>query len=117
MTQERVECKAPRHLKPPTQVWWSNVVETWQLEEHHIRLLTLAGEAWDRGAQARELIEREGLTVKTKSGGPRLHPAVRVETDARLQFARLLRELDLDVAPSAESKRPPSLRSISRGGR
>jgi len=110
----RTNLKAPRHLKAATRRWWESVASDWLLEEHHLRLLTLAGEAWDRCTQARTLIAKEGLTVPTKAGGPRLHPAVRVETDARLAFARLLRELDLDVAPPAESKRPPTLRSIAR---
>jgi P27 family predicted phage terminase small subunit len=105
--------KAPRHLKAATRRWWIAVASDWALEDHHLRLLTLAGEAWDRCAQARELIQREGLTVATKAGGPRLHPAVRVETDARLAFARLIRELDLDVTPFTEPKRPPMLRSIA----
>jgi phage terminase small subunit len=86
----------------------------WRLEEHHVRLLTLAAEAWDRCAEAREQIRKEGLTVATKAGGPRLHPCVRVETDSRLAFARLIRELDLDVEAPSEFKRPPSLRSIGR---
>jgi P27 family predicted phage terminase small subunit len=106
--------KAPRHLKPATRRWWESVVSTWELAEHHRRLLTLAGESWDRCAEAREQIARDGLTVETKAGGPRLHPCVRVETDSRLAFARLLRELDLDISPPAESKRPPALRSIAR---
>jgi phage terminase small subunit len=92
------------------------VVERWQLEPHHEKLLTLAAESWDRCAEAREQVRREGLTVATKAGGPRLHPCVRVEQDARLAFARLLRELDLDLEPPAEErKRPPALRSM-RGG-
>jgi P27 family predicted phage terminase small subunit len=106
--------RAPRHLKAATRRWWLAVVADWVLEEHHRRLLTLAGEAWDRCQEAREQIRREGLTVATKAGGPRLHPCVRVEQDARLAFARLVRELDLDVQPPSEAKRPPSLRSIAR---
>ena len=106
--------KPPRHLKAATRRWWVAVVTDWQLEEHHLRLLTLAAEAWDRCAQAREMVTREGLTTPTKDGGKRLHPAVRVEQDARLAFCRCLRELDLDVAPPAEAKRPPALRSIAR---
>jgi P27 family predicted phage terminase small subunit len=106
--------KAPRHLKPATRRWWESVVSTWELAGHHVRLLTLAAESWDRCAEAREQIARDGLTVETKAGGPRLHPCVRVETDSRLAFARLLRELDLDISPPTESKRPPALRSIAR---
>ena len=87
----------------------------WDLEAHHVRLLTLAAEAWDRGQQARELIAREGLTTPTRDGGVKLHPAVRVEDAARIAFARLLRELDLDTDPPGEAKRPPMLRSV-RGG-
>ena len=104
--------KAPGHLKAATRRWWQSVVSDWQLEEHHVRLLTLAAESWDRCQEARELIAREGLTCPTKSGGPRLHPAVRVETDSKIAFSRLLRELDLDVAPPADAKKPPSLRSL-----
>jgi P27 family predicted phage terminase small subunit len=106
--------KAPSHLRASTRRWWLDVVTTWELQAHHVRLLTLAAESWDRGQDAREQIKRDGLTVPTKAGGPRLHPCVRVETDSRLAFARLLRELDLDVAPPAEVRRPPSLRSIAR---
>lgn len=106
--------KAPRHLRAATRRWWAAVVADWTLEEHHVRLLTAACESWDRCQEAREQISREGLTVPTKAGGPRLHPCVRVETDSRLAFARLVRELDLDVQPPAEAKRAPALRSIAR---
>ena len=105
----------PRHLQPATKRWWRHVTETWELEAHHTRLLTLAAEAWDRGQQAREQIARDGLTTSTRDGGVKLSPLVRIENECRLAFARLLRELDLDVAPPAEAKRPPSLHSI-RGG-
>ena len=54
--------------------------------------------------------------TQTRDGGVKLSPLVRIESDCRLSFARLLRELDLDLAPPAESKRPPALRSIREGG-
>jgi P27 family predicted phage terminase small subunit len=106
--------KAPKHLKAATRRWWLSVVTDWDLEQHHTRLLTLAGECWDRCQEAREQIQREGLTVPTKAGGPRLHPCVRVEQEARIAFARLIRELDLDIQTPADSKRPPALRSVAR---
>ena len=33
---------APAYLAPLTRAWWEAVVSRWQLEDHHIRLLTLA---------------------------------------------------------------------------
>ena len=103
---------APRHLRAATQRWWLSVVEQWELEQHHLRLLTLASEAWDHGQQARRQVDKEGLTVVTRDGGAKLHPAMRVEADCRVAFARLIRELDLDVEPPNEARRPPVLRSM-----
>ena len=49
--------KPPRHLKAPTRRWWKSVVDGYALEPHHIRLLTLAAEAWDRCQQSREALQ------------------------------------------------------------
>jgi len=46
---------------------------------------------------AREVLAAKGLTTSTRDGGEKLHPAARVEAESRIAFARLLRELDLDV--------------------
>lgn len=78
------------------------------MESHHIKLLTLAAEAWDRCEQARETIATSGLTFTNKWGEPRRHPAVQIEQDSRIAFARLMRELALDVAAPDES-RPPTI--------
>ena len=103
---------APDYLETSTRLWWEAVVSKWDLEDHHIRLLTLAAESWDRGSQAREQIARDGLTTATKDGGLRAHPAVRIESECRIAFARLLRELDLDLDPPASATRPAPLRSV-----
>lgn len=104
--------KAPAYLQPATRGWWEAVTGRWDLEDHHVRLLTLAAEAWDRGQQAREAILRDGLTTETKDGGLRAHPAVRIESDCRLAFARLVRELDLDLEAPPAASRPAPLRSM-----
>jgi P27 family predicted phage terminase small subunit len=114
--ERRPKLKAPAHLKAATRRWWQSVVDDWQLEEHHVRLLTLAAIAWDRAEEARRLISEHGLTTPTRDGGAKLSPLARVEQDATLRFARLIRELDLDVDPPAAAKRPPMLASI-QGGR
>jgi hypothetical protein len=86
------------------------VVEEFELEEHHVKLLTLAAEAWDRGQQARAVLDAEGISYVDRFGAPRSRPEVAVERDSRIAFARLLRELDLDV-DTRPDPRPP------RGGR
>jgi phage terminase small subunit len=106
--------RAPGHLRTATGKWWRGVLDDYELEPHHIRLLTLAAEAWDRTAQAREVLDREGITYTDRFGAPRSRPEVAVERDGRLAFARLLRELDLDVDPPPERSRPPALRSNRR---
>src|SRR5215207_4229845 len=105
----------PDHLSEPTRKWWRSVVEDYQLEPHHLRLLQLAGEAWDRCTQARAVLDERGLTYSNRFGDPCARPEVAVERDSRTAFARLIRELDLDVEPPAQERtRPPGLRSNRR---
>lgn len=105
---------APSHLKPDTRAWFQQVISDYELEDHHVRLLTLAGEAWDRGAQARIAIEKHGLTYSDRFDAPRKRPEVSIEAESRIAFARLVRELDLDVDPPSPDTRPPGLRSNRR---
>jgi phage terminase small subunit len=86
------------------------VVGEYELEPHHVRLLTLAAESWDRCQQAREAIAEHGLTHDDRFGQPHARPEVGIERDSRIAFARLLRELALDIeGPSEESARPPRI--------
>lgn len=102
--------RAPQHLQKATRAWWKSVEEDYFLEPHHIRLLTLAAEAWDRTEEARKAVEKYGLTYIDRFDQPRARPEVSIERDSRLAFARLLRELDLDVDPPASASRPPAIR-------
>ena len=87
-------------------MWWEAVAGDWVLEEHHLRLLTLAGEAWDRTVQAREALAESGITYTDRFNTPKARPEIAIERDSRLAFSRLLRELCLDeITP--DEKRPP----------
>lgn len=105
------DLNSPPHLAPETAIWWRMIIEEFALEPHHLRLLRLACEAWDRCQQAREILSRDGLVTQTESGSFKAHPCVGIERDARLAFARLLRELDLDADAAPVLVRPPALRS------
>jgi len=98
--------QAPSHLSKASAAWWRSVVGTYDLEQHHERVLTLAATAYDRATEARETLAEDGTYFRDKHGAPKAHPAVSVERDARLAFARLIRELDLDGEPLPDP-RPP----------
>jgi hypothetical protein len=106
--------KPPPHLRAATKRWFTQVTTCFELEAHHLKLLTLAGESWDRCQQARAIIDREGITYVDRFEAPRARPEISIERDSRTAFARLIRELDLDVAPPAEASRPPALHSVRR---
>jgi phage terminase small subunit len=110
MSPKKHDPKPPGHLAAPTRRWWASVVASYELEEHHLRLLTLAGESWDRCTQAREAIREHGLTYDDRFGCPRSRPEVAVERDSRVAFARLIRELALDVEAPPELPRPAGIR-------
>ncbi len=79
------------------------------LEAHHLRILTLAAEAWDRGVEAREAIAKLGPVYIDRFQQPRARPEVAIERDSRIAFARLVRELALDVDSPDEAGRPPRI--------
>lgn len=85
----------PDYLQPATRDWFKSVVADFELDQHHVRLLTLACEAWDRGQQARLLIAEEGITVAGREGA-KPHPAIAIERNSRVAFARLISQLSLD---------------------
>ncbi len=107
--------KAPTHLQEATRAWWRDVVRDYLLEPHHLRLLTLAGESWDRCQQAREAVTKDGAYIRDRWGQLKAHPGIAVERDNKIAFARLIREIDLDCEGPAASPQPPALRRY--GGR
>ena len=101
MSKRRV---APRHLTPQTRAWWCGICREYELQSHHIKLLTLGAECLDRLGQVREILAREGLTSVTKSTGAlHVHPLLKTEIELKTAFCRIMRELNLDdVEPPAE---------------
>lgn len=98
--------RAPSHLATSTREWWRSVIQNWDLHPHHVKLLTLAAESFDRAAECRRIIKRDGLMSQDRYGQPRLHPASDEERRAKALFATLLKQLNLDVGdPEAEEER------------
>jgi P27 family predicted phage terminase small subunit len=101
--------RAPQHLSAEARDWWKAVVaEVVDLTDSQLKVLQAAAEAWDRCQQARRAIAELGLTFDSKNG-PKVRPEVTVENLSAIRFARLVRELNLDIAPPAEPPRPPRI--------
>jgi len=101
--------QSPRHLSAKMQEWWLSVVEDYELEPHHVLILTKAAEAHDRADQARAVLRKKGVTYRDRFRQPCARPEVAIERDSRVAFARLVRELNLSEEPP-NTPRPPSLK-------
>jgi phage terminase small subunit len=98
--------KPPKYLRAATRRWWAVVVNDYELEERHLMILTMAGEFWDEHLAANEVLAKEGLTYDDRFGAPKPRPEVAIARDSRLGYARLMRELSLDIEPPAEFRVP-----------
>ena len=99
----------PDHIKGKTLEWVHSVLEIFELDGHHIRLLVHAAESWDQAELARSVLEKDGLTFLDRFNQPHPRPEVAIARDSRILFSRLVRELDLDVDAAPDSKRAPEL--------
>lgn len=100
----------PKHLSKKSKKFFKYVINEYELEEHHIKTLTLACECLDRIEEARVIINEEGIVYYDKWNKPKPHPALKTEEQNKIIFARLIRELNLDYDESnRQPGRPPNL--------
>ncbi len=104
--------KPPAHLSRAARKWWSGVMESYEIEDHAVAIVTAAAEAMDRKEQARLTLLKEGLTSECRDG-VKTHPCVAIERDSRLAFLRAVRELCLS-AEDPDETRGPGLRYPGR---
>jgi phage terminase small subunit len=84
----------PAHLTESSGRWWAETVETFDLRPDHRKILTIAAQSWDRYEQAREILDREGISFLDRFGQVRPRPELSTERDAKMTFLRALRDLD-----------------------
>jgi P27 family predicted phage terminase small subunit len=99
--------KIPKHLSQESRNFYRKVVQEFELEDHHLKILQAACETWDRVVEARIEVEKNGSFFVDRWNQSRENPAAKSERDQKVVFARLIRELNLDIA--APDSRPPSL--------
>jgi hypothetical protein len=101
----------PKHLTGRYRAWWVSVVSTWQIDAPALEVLTLAADALRRCDDARDVLDEHGTTFVDRFGSPRARPEVAVERDSRLAYARLIRELNLDLDVAEPARLPRTRRS------
>jgi len=101
--------KVPTHLSPKMKQFYKHVCEQYNLENHHLIILTKACESLDRCEEARKQLETDGLTTIDRYGTVKIHPLCKLELDSKNSARLLLRELGLDLEPASEPGRPPRL--------
>lgn len=98
----------PKDLGPAGRKLWAAIVAGWELADHEVLVLADACRQADRAAEARRLIDAEGITVESGRAGLKPHPAVAIERNAQASVVTLLRSIG--IAAGAEQVR-------NRGGR
>jgi len=93
-------------LEPSTRKWISSLKKRFVLEDWIVRLFVFAGQNWDRAQEMRRIIAKEGSIQTDRFGQKKPHPAVLIESQAMLNFAKLLRETGIDLV-KADDPRPP----------
>jgi hypothetical protein len=70
----------------------------------------------DRADECAEALDGDGVMIRTKSGGLRDHPLLKLELASRSFVVKSLHKLGLDIEPSrATTGRPPGTFNPTRG--
>lgn len=96
----------PRGLSPPSRRLWRTLAAGFDLESHHLAVLEEACRALDRAREAREVVDRDGLTQFDRFDQLRPHPLLTVERDQRALAGKLLKDLNLDAEIPGPPGRP-----------
>ena len=92
----------PEHLREAGRELWGRVQTEFAIDDGAgLALLAAACEALDRMREAQAALLADGLTVTDRYGCKKTHPCVAIERDSRNGMLSALRQLNLDLAPTA----------------
>lgn len=100
---------APKHLDASGKRLWRAVLREYRLDAaHSLALLEAVCMAYGQMLAAGAIVAEQGLIVEGRYG-PREHPALKIERDAREALRRAVRELALDPSEVLPEVRPPRI--------
>ena len=91
----------PAHLSDESKGTWRDLLREWPsiADVAGLRILRVALESFDRAQEAREEIDRDGMTVMDRFNQVRPHPLLATERDNRAAFLAGMKALNLDLEP------------------
>ncbi len=98
--------RPPAGLREAGKLLWKRIIAEFDLEDHALAVLELICQAQDRWADARKVLDAEGVITLDRFDQKRAHPAAAVERDSRQAVVRGLRSMGLDLEPVRPPGRP-----------
>lgn len=99
--------KPPKHLSLEARRIWTQLNSELELPSDALLTLRIALECFDRGQEARKILDSEGLTTTNKQTGvARKHPCCEIEKNAIGQFLAAMRLLGFDSVAVGPIGRP-----------
>lgn len=102
----------PKGLRTSGRALWRAVLESYELEEHELGILTQAARLVDLCDTLQGTIDTEGIMAET-SQGPRVHPAAVELRQQGIAVARLLTALRIPTGEEdGRTQRRPGARGV-----
>ena len=106
--------RAPRNLTDQlskrSRKFFTKILNAYELDDHHLEILSQACHCLDRIYQARLQIEKDGDYILDRFKNIKPYLGLKALAQEKITMARLLRELNLDIEPgTGELGRPPGL--------
>lgn len=92
--------RPPKHLSSIARKLWRDTCAAHTvIDPNQFALLRAACESFDRANEAREILAREGLTIRDRFQQLKAHPAASIERDARASMIQAFRALGFSPPP------------------
>jgi hypothetical protein len=91
----------PGSLDRRRRALWRAIVADYELSDAEYQILEDALRLTQRADEAANIVNDEGVTIADRYGTPKTHPAVDVELRCRVNAARLLRQLHVELPDHA----------------
>ena len=100
----------PKKIRPEAKNLWKSVHKDYQIEDASREILRVACLSLSRFLEAREKLDKEGLTFTTNSGQVKKNPLIEIEKISRQGFLSAMNSLGLEV--ESDNKNRPGRPTI-----